>query len=145
MTTPYIEAKKAEVREKLLARIASSREFNWEGGFQPEFLAVFVEGEFDTLLDEIQEAAVLHDTIEDTETTYEELEGEFGADVAVVVECLTHRKGESYAEYIQRVKANPDAIAVKLADIADNLGDYPSQNAIRKSAMALEELLTPNQ
>ena len=90
-------------------------------------------------------AAVLHDTIEDTETTYEEIVQEFGPEVAVVVECLTHRKGESYAEYIQRVKANPDAVSIKLADIADNLGDYPSQNAIKKSAMALGELLTPKQ
>lgn len=86
--------------------------------------------------------ALLHDTVEDTGTTLEEIELNFGEDVAVAVDALTHRKGESYADYIQRVKNNEDAIAVKLADIADNLNDSPSENAIRKSSHGLNELLS---
>lgn len=86
-------------------------------------------------------AALLHDTIEDTDTTYEEILSEFGPEVADCVEALTHRKGESYAQYIERVKMNPDAIQVKLADIADNLSDSPSENAIKKSAHALSTLM----
>jgi len=87
--------------------------------------------------------ALLHDTLEDTGTTYEELVENFGKEVADGVEALTHRKGESYADYIERVRKNPDAVQVKIADIADNLNDSPSENAIKKSAHAIS-VLTSN-
>lgn len=85
--------------------------------------------------------ALLHDVIEDTDTTLDELKELFGEEVSSVVEVLTHRKGESYQDYILRVRENPVAIAVKIADISDNLSDSPSDNAIEKSAKALEVLL----
>lgn len=87
--------------------------------------------------------ALLHDVIEDTKVTFSEIETEFGKDIAETVEALTHRKGESYQDYITRVLQNEDAIVVKIADICDNLSDSPSQRAIEKSAQALERLLTP--
>ncbi len=86
-------------------------------------------------------AALLHDTVEDTDTTIDEIQGLFGPAVAAAVEALTHRKGESYVQYIERVKMNPDAIQVKLADIADNLSDSPSANAIKKSSHAVTVLM----
>jgi len=85
--------------------------------------------------------ALLHDTIEDTTTTYDEIKAVFGVDVADTVERLTHRKGESYQDYISRVLEDKDAIAVKIADICDNLSDSPSQRAIEKSSMALDRLV----
>lgn len=85
--------------------------------------------------------ALLHDTVEDTDTTLEEIETTFGTDIANCVDALTHRKGESYADYIERLKADPDAVQVKLADIADNLTDAPSDNAIRKVANNIHKLL----
>lgn len=85
--------------------------------------------------------ALLHDTLEDTETTYEELKKEFGVEIAHAVLVLTKTNNESYEEYIERVKTNPDATAVKIADISDNLNDSPSKNAIIKSAKALTVLL----
>lgn len=85
--------------------------------------------------------ALLHDTIEDTQTTYAEIKQEFGNIIANAVEAITHRKGESYKEYILRVKENNLAKAVKIADISDNLSDQPSEHAIKKSAYALEELI----
>lgn len=86
--------------------------------------------------------ALLHDTLEDTSTVYEELAYYFGDDIAKVVLILTKREGEPYEDYIKRVKENPDAVAVKIADIADNLSDAPSDNAVRKSAKAIELLVS---
>ena len=81
--------------------------------------------------------ALLHDTLEDTETTYMEILEEFGPEVVQAVEALTKRKDEPYMDYILRVKQNPDAVAVKIADIADNLSDAPSDKQIRKSSEAI--------
>ena len=86
--------------------------------------------------------ALLHDTLEDTETTYEEIEREFGTPVANAVLCLTHHDSEPYEKYIERVKTNDDAIAVKIADIADNLSDSPSDKAIKRSSIAIVSLLS---
>ncbi len=85
--------------------------------------------------------ALLHDILEDTETTYEELKGVFGVEIAHTVLVLTKTENETYEEYIERVRTNPDAVAVKIADIADNLSDTPSKNAIIKSAKAITELV----
>jgi len=85
--------------------------------------------------------ALLHDVIEDTPTTYDELKEVFSEEIATIVEILTHRKGESYVDYIHRVKQNPHAVSIKIADICDNLSDSPSERAIDKSATALDILL----
>ena len=88
-----------------------------------------------------QTIAILHDTVEDTDATLEEIEKKFGKEVADGVDAMTHRVGESYHDYITRVLTNPDAVAVKIADICDNLNDDPSQNAIKKGLGGLARLL----
>lgn len=65
--------------------------------------------------------ALLHDVIEDTATTPEELRAQFPATVCDAVEALTRRPGEDYFDYVRRAGANPLARAVKLADLAHNL------------------------
>lgn len=85
--------------------------------------------------------ALLHDTVEDTDVTLEQIEREFGEHVAYCVGLLTHHKDEPYEDYIRRVKKHPDAIQVKVADIADNLSDAPTSKAITRSAWAIAELL----
>lgn len=65
-------------------------------------------------------AALLHDTVEDTEITIEYLERFFPAEVTEAVRLLTHDKDVSYEEYISAIKANPIARAVKYADIKHN-------------------------
>lgn len=66
-------------------------------------------------------AAVLHDVVEDTAITLEELEGEgFPAEVLEAVAALTKREGEDYEAFIRRVAPNPIAREVKLADLRDN-------------------------
>lgn len=66
--------------------------------------------------------AVLHDLVEDTDNTLDDL-CRLGYPVEVVeaIDRLTRRERESYEEYIGRVGGNPLARRVKLADLADNL------------------------
>lgn len=66
--------------------------------------------------------ALLHDTLEDTETTLEEII-DLGVDNKIIeaLQLLTHQKGSDYQEYLTKIKKNSLAKTVKLADIADNL------------------------
>lgn len=67
-------------------------------------------------------AGVLHDIVEDTHWTYEDLLREgIPANVVDAVRCLTKFENESYEHFIERVKTNPIAIAVKLNDLRDNM------------------------
>jgi (p)ppGpp synthase/HD superfamily hydrolase len=65
--------------------------------------------------------ALLHDVVEDTSETLETLLA-YGVPRAVVdaVGALTKREGEEYFEYLSRVKRNPIAKDVKIADIRHN-------------------------
>lgn len=69
-----------------------------------------------------EEAVVawLHDVVEDTDVTLQEVEKEFGSKVAVAVNAITCRTEEPRDDYYARVKANPIALTVKAADLADN-------------------------
>jgi len=85
----------------------------------------------------LQMIAVLHDAVEDTPLTLAQIREAGGPDRIVAgVEAMTHRRGEPDNEYWARLRANPDALAVKLADIEDNadpvrLGLLPPQDAER--------------
>lgn len=65
-------------------------------------------------------AALLHDVVEDTAITMEELEKEFPPEVIEVLRLLTHDDGEEYYAYVRRIKTHPIARKVKLADLAHN-------------------------
>lgn len=70
----------------------------------------------------IMAIAVLHDAIEDNKKlTYVHLR-EAGLSDRVIegVRCLTKLPGESYEEYKAKVKSNPDAVIVKMADLRHN-------------------------
>lgn len=75
------------------------------------------ESEVDTLVS----IAWLHDILEDTAVTREELEQSSNEEIIVAVECLTKRKGERYLDYIARVKSNDYARLTKIADSNCNL------------------------
>jgi (p)ppGpp synthase/HD superfamily hydrolase len=71
--------------------------------------------------DEAKIVAVLHDVVEDTATTLDDLRREgFGEDVLAAVDLMTHRRDMPYADYVVRCKSHPVARQVKLADLADN-------------------------
>ncbi len=66
--------------------------------------------------------AVLHDVLEDTSVTADQLRAAgFSDEVIAAIECLTRGEGESYEDFIQRAKDSPLARRVKLADIEDNM------------------------
>lgn len=67
-------------------------------------------------------AAVLHDIVEDTPITFDDLLAEgFPADVVDAVRALTKFDGETREQAARRIVRNPIARTVKLADIADNM------------------------
>lgn len=80
-------------------------------------------------LDALISAAYLHDTIEDTDTTHEDLEKMFGGLVASLVQELTSNKDEikriGKTEYLQKkmVGMTSYGLVIKLADRLDNVQD----------------------
>ena len=79
--------------------------------------------------------AVLHDVVEDTPVTLDDLEREgFSGDVLAAVLCVTHAGGETYADYVVRCRADPIARRVKLSDLADNT--RLARTIIRPQALA---------
>ena len=81
----------------------------------PEKVASFVK------TDEEKTVAYLHDVIEDTELTLEDLyECGFSKEVIEAVDIITKKRGEDYQSYLNSVKKNKLARAVKLADLRHN-------------------------
>ena len=80
-------------------------------------------------------AALLHDTVEDTDVTIEQLEELFPSEVTEAVKLLTHDKNVGYFDYILKIKTNETARKVKLADLAHN-SDTARRTA---SGMAITE------
>lgn len=96
----------------------------------PERVAAFVQKfKKSHNLDVLIAAAYLHDTIEDTDTTHEDLEKMFGALIASLVKELTSDKDEiskvGKDNYLanKMAKMSSWALAIKLADRLDNVKD----------------------
>lgn len=82
--------------------------------FHPIHLAEQMEDEISCT------AALLHDVVEDTDWTLEQLAGEFPAEVIEILFLLTHQKEEDYFDYVRRIKGHPIAKKIKLADLSHN-------------------------
>lgn len=65
--------------------------------------------------------ALLHDIIEDTNVTEEELRKEFPEHIVDAVVVLTKKDDEDYLDYVRNIKKNPLARKVKLCDLANNM------------------------
>ncbi len=83
--------------------------------FHPLHLAEQMEDEITCCV------ALLHDTVEDTSVTPEQLATEFPAAVVEAVKLLTHDPATDYFDYVRAIRTNPIAVKVKLADLAHNL------------------------
>lgn len=71
---------------------------------------------------EAEQVAWLHDVVEDTSVTLNDLRDlGFSEDVVSGVDAMTKRKGEDMEDYFARVRSNPLARIVKHADIDDNI------------------------
>lgn len=85
----------------------------------------------------LRTAAVLHDVVEDSSLTLEDLKNEgFGEEVVRLVDALSKRPGEKYEHYIQRLARTPAAIPIKLADLRHNMDalrlvDFTEQDGLR--------------
>ncbi|WIJ24142.1 HD domain-containing protein [Devosia sp. RR2S18] len=73
-------------------------------------------------------AALLHDVVEDTPVTIEEILNEFGREVGELVDWLTdvsgpadgNRRKRKHLDLLHTAKATPAAKTIKLADLIDN-------------------------
>jgi (p)ppGpp synthase/HD superfamily hydrolase len=98
-----------------------------------------------------QMAAVLHDVIEDTLFTIDDLvEARYPDPVVAAVDCLTHRDDEMYEQYIDRVARDDVARRVKIVDLNENLAnnrrlprDPGNTERIERYRWALERLGAP--
>jgi (p)ppGpp synthase/HD superfamily hydrolase len=96
-------------------------------------------------------AAMLHDVVEDSSVTLADLRAEgFSEEVIAAVDHLTRREGEAYEIFINRLRHNPLAVKVKLADLEDNMDIRRIENVtgrdierIQKYQAAREKLSAP--
>ena len=58
--------------------------------------------------------ALLHDVVEDTDITFEQLEKEFSKEVITILKLLTRDKGEEYMDYIKKIKKHSIARKIKI-------------------------------
>lgn len=81
--------------------------------------------------------AILHDVVEDTEYTFEDLKKEdFPEKVLLALKFLTHNPEDSYEAYVERISYCPLASAVKRADLAHNMDisrlDNPTETDFKR-------------
>lgn len=109
-----------DIFEKALLIAVMAHKGQVDKNGQPYILhPLTVASKLDTL--ELKVIGLLHDTIEDTDVTADYLiEMGIPEDLVKIVELLTKPKGEPYENYLRRVKENPMAKKVKLADLAHN-------------------------
>lgn len=84
-------------------------------------------------------AAVLHDVVEDTAWTLDDLAAEgFPPEVLAAVDRLTKRPGQPEEDYLDRLIPDPLAVVVKLADLEDNMNLFriaePTEKDLRRLA-----------
>jgi len=83
--------------------------------------------------------AILHDTIEDTILTLDELDKKYAPnrDIINALRAITKTEGQTYLDFILQVKENEIATCVKIEDIKHNLSDLKDGNLKEKYLMAL--------
>ena len=83
--------------------------------FHPFHLAEQMKTEDETIV------ALLHDVVEDTDTTIEDLISmSFNENVIEAISLLTHDADVDYFDYVRAIKENEIARTVKLADLRHN-------------------------
>lgn len=139
-----------EMTKKAVRIAYAAHENQWDRSgipyiFHPYHLAEQMETEETVIV------ALLHDVLEDTAITLEDLRREgFSESVLQAVALLTHKKDVPYMDYIQAIKENETARRVKLADLSHNSDitrlpevDLWMQQHLEKYKKAMEYLLAP--
>jgi len=66
--------------------------------------------------------SVLHDVVEDSDVTLEDIEKNgFQSSIVSALDCLTKRKNEKYMDFIVRLSSNDLAKKIKTEDLKDNM------------------------
>ncbi len=97
--------------------------------------------------------AILHDVIEDSHFTLNDLKQQgFADEIINAVECLSKKQGENYEDFITRLSSNKLAKKIKIVDIKDNMNlsrlDQVNESdlfRVKKYHKALKLLLSVNQ
>lgn len=127
-----------------LSMKAHSGQFRFDG--QTPYFSHILDtvNNLDTEDEDIVIAAYLHDILEDTPTTIDDLRAEGFSEASIqAVLTLTKLEGQDYQSYLDNVKSNPIARAVKIADMTANLNDTPTKNQVKKYTNGLK-FLTAN-
>ena len=101
--------------------------------FHPMHLAEQMDTEEECIV------AILHDVVEDTEITFNQLEEDFSGRVIEALKLLTHDKSVPYDDYIINLKDNPIAKKVKLADLKHNSDSSRLEHITTKDINRLEK------
>ena len=102
--------------------------------FHPFHLAMEMTDELSTVV------ALLHDVVEDTDYTLQDLE-DMGFPPAVLeaIDLMTHREGVPYMEYVAAIQTNPLARIVKMADLRHNSNIARVDNPTEKDYARVEK------
>ena len=79
--------------------------------------------------------ALLHDAVEDTDITFEQLEKEFSYTIIQALKLLTHDDSVEYLDYVRNLKNNQIARKVKLADLHHNKDVTRLEHLTQKDVM----------
>ena len=102
--------------------------------YHPYELATQMNDEYSTCV------ALLHDVVEDTEITLEDLENEgFPREVIEAIAMMTHHDNIPYLDYIREIKKNTIASKVKLADLQHNSNIDRLDNIDEKALRRIEK------
>jgi (p)ppGpp synthase/HD superfamily hydrolase len=113
--------KKGELLNRMLVLATNKHSGQYDKGGTPYILhPLKVMHYLKTDDEELQCIALGHDLLEDTDVTIQLLLLTFTDRIARGILSLTKIDGESYENYKDRVKANPDAILVKMCDLRHN-------------------------
>ena len=97
--------------------------------FHPFHLAEQMDDEISTV------CALLHDVVEDSQITFENLlQMGFPHEVIEVLKLLTHEKSVPYMQYVEKIATNPIAKKVKIADLRHN-SDLTRLNVVDETAL----------
>lgn len=94
--------------------------------------------------DKVLTVAALHDVIEDTECTFEDVAKTFGEDIAEAVQLLSRNEGQPFDEYAEKIFTSekfPWLGSVKLADRIHNMRTYPETKDYGKIKYKYDETL----
>lgn len=125
---------------KLIAKLAHKGQKDKAGldyFTHPEAVAAMLETPEEKIV------GYLHDIVEDTDVTVEEIRSVFGNEIADAVALMTHADGVPYMDYVKEIGKNPLARKVKLADLTHNMDISRIPNPTQKDYDRIEKKYKP--